>query len=53
MTVLRTAVDLSSAGYREAAEAMAVKLAELDAELAKALGGGGPKYVERHHARGN
>ena len=31
---------------------MAAKLAELDAELAKALGGGGTKYVERHHARG-
>ena len=25
---------------------------EIDAELAKALGGGGPKYVDRHHARG-
>ena len=52
MTALRTAVDPSSPGYREAAEAMSVKLAELDTELARALGGGGPKYVERHHARG-
>lgn len=52
MTVLRTALDPHSPTYRESAEAMAVKLAELDAELAKALGGGGPKYVERHHARG-
>lgn len=32
--------------------AMLAKLAELDAELAKAIGGGGPKYVERHRARG-
>jgi acetyl-CoA carboxylase carboxyltransferase component len=52
VTALRTAVDPSSPGYREAAEAMSVKLAELDTELARALGGGGPKYVERHHARG-
>ena len=28
------------------------KLAELDAEHAKALAGGGEKYVERHHDRG-
>ncbi|HEY5148862.1 MAG TPA: carboxyl transferase domain-containing protein, partial [Mycobacterium sp.] len=38
--------------YVEAAEAIAAKLADIDVELAKALGGGGPKYVERHHARG-
>ena len=31
---------------------MTAKLAELDAEHAKALAGGGAKYVERHHARG-
>ena len=31
---------------------MLTKLAELDAEHAKAVAGGGPKYVERHHARG-
>ena len=33
-------------------EAMLAKLADLDAEHAKAVGGGGQKYVERHHARG-
>src|SRR6476619_1509144 len=33
-------------------EAMLEKLADLDAEHAKAVGGGGPTYVERHHARG-
>ena len=33
-------------------EAMTAKLAEIDAELAKALAGGGAKYVERHHDRG-
>src|SRR4029453_12093747 len=38
--------------YTEAASAMTAKLVELDAEHAKALAGGGSKYVERHHARG-
>jgi acetyl-CoA carboxylase carboxyltransferase component len=33
-------------------EAMLAKLAELEAEHAKAVAGGGEKYVERHHARG-
>ena len=33
-------------------EAMLAKIADLDAEHAKAVAGGGEKYVERHHARG-
>ena len=33
-------------------EAMLDKIAELEAEVAKAVAGGGEKYVERHHARG-
>jgi acetyl-CoA carboxylase carboxyltransferase component len=33
-------------------EAMLTKLADLEAEHAKAVAGGGPKYVERHHDRG-
>ncbi len=33
-------------------EAMLEKLADLDAEHALAVGGGGQKYVDRHHARG-
>jgi acyl-CoA carboxylase subunit beta len=33
-------------------EAMLEKLADLQAEHAKAVGGGGAKYVDRHHARG-
>ena len=33
-------------------EAMLEKLASLDAEHAKAVAGGGEKYVERHHSRG-
>ena len=33
-------------------EAMLEKLADLEAEHAKAVAGGGPKYVDRHHDRG-
>ena len=33
-------------------EAMLDKLADLETEHAKAVGGGGQKYVDRHHARG-
>src|SRR2546421_6340368 len=33
-------------------EAMLAKLAELEAEQAKAIAGGGEKYVERHRQRG-
>ena len=33
-------------------EAMLEKLADLDAEHARAVAGGGEKYVDRHHARG-
>ncbi|CDO07045.1 acyl-CoA carboxylase subunit beta [Mycolicibacterium cosmeticum] len=52
MTTLRSTLDPRSSAYTEAAQAMTAKLAELDAEHAKALAGGGPKYVDRHHARG-
>jgi len=52
MTALRSTLDPASPTFGEAAEAMTTKLAELDSELVKALSGGGPKYVERHHARG-
>jgi acetyl-CoA carboxylase carboxyltransferase component len=33
-------------------EAMLAKIAELEAEVARAVAGGGEKYVDRHHARG-
>ncbi|RKT53931.1 acyl-CoA carboxylase subunit beta [Saccharothrix australiensis] len=52
MTVLRTALDTRSAEYRENRAALLDKLAELDAEHAKALAGGGPRAVERHRGRG-
>ncbi|MGV0583050.1 carboxyl transferase domain-containing protein [Mycobacteroides chelonae] len=52
MTILRTAINTSSPEYVDAAAAMATKLAEVNAETAKALAGGGDKYVARHHERG-
>ncbi len=45
-----TAVDAVGAGPRRAA--MLEKLAALDAEHAKAVAGGGEKYVARHRERG-
>ena len=33
-------------------EAMLEKLTDLDTEHAKAVAGGGAKYVDRHHDRG-
>ncbi|WP_067967958.1 acyl-CoA carboxylase subunit beta [Mycolicibacter icosiumassiliensis] len=52
MTTLKSTLDPSSPAYTDAAEALNDKLAEIDAEHAKALAGGGPKYVDRHHSRG-
>ena len=52
MTLLRTTLDTSAPAYEESVAAMTAKLADIDTELEKALGGGGPKYVERHHSRG-
>ncbi|GAB3445117.1 acyl-CoA carboxylase subunit beta [Actinophytocola sediminis] len=52
MTMLRSTVDTRSAEYGANREAMLAKLAEIDAEHAKAVAGGGEKYVDRHRARG-
>ncbi|GAY18712.1 acyl-CoA carboxylase subunit beta [Mycobacterium sp. shizuoka-1] len=52
MTRLTSTIDPTAPTYVAAAEAMTAKLAEIDGELAKALAGGGPKYVDRHHNRG-
>ena len=52
VTVLASALDVGGAQYATRREAMLAKLAELDAEHAKALAGGGPKYTDRHRARG-
>ncbi|MFC4002239.1 acyl-CoA carboxylase subunit beta [Prauserella oleivorans] len=52
MTALTSAMDTASAEFAANREAMLAKLAELDAEHAKAVAGGGPKYVDRHRDRG-
>jgi acetyl-CoA carboxylase carboxyltransferase component len=52
MTVLTSVLDTGSAAFAGNREAMLGKLAELDAEHAKAVAGGGPEYTGRHHARG-
>ncbi|MDH6114715.1 acetyl-CoA carboxylase carboxyltransferase component [Kitasatospora sp. MAP12-15] len=52
MTVLTSRLDPGSPDYAAHRTAMLGKLADLDTEHAKALAGGGPKYVERHRARG-
>jgi acetyl-CoA carboxylase carboxyltransferase component len=52
VTVLQSTLDPNAPAYTEAASALTSKLSEIDDELAKALAGGGPKYVERHHVRG-
>src|SRR4051794_22031275 len=51
MTVLRTAVDTASPEYAEATAAMNTKLAEVEAEFAKAIAGGGPEKLARHRKR--
>ncbi|MGW4523596.1 acyl-CoA carboxylase subunit beta [Amycolatopsis sp. NPDC004378] len=52
MTTLRSTVDTRAAEFGANREAMLEKLAEIDAEQAKAVAGGGEKYVERHRKRG-
>lgn len=52
MTILHHAIDPSSTGFVTNREALRERLAELDAALDQARGGGGEKYVNRHHARG-
>ncbi|WP_410640183.1 acyl-CoA carboxylase subunit beta [Amycolatopsis sp. lyj-346] len=52
MTALRSTVDTRTVEFGANREAMLEKLAEIDAEHAKAVAGGGEKYVERHRKRG-
>ena len=52
MTVLSSAIDTNSADYQANREALLAKIAEVQAEQAKAVAGGGPKYVDRHRQRG-
>ena len=52
MTVLRSVLDAGSATYQANRDAMLAKLAEIAVEQARAIAGGGPKYTDRHRARG-
>ena len=52
MTTLRSTLDTASAEFAANRDVMLGKLAEIDAEHAKAIAGGGPKYTQRHHERG-
>jgi len=52
MTTLRSALDVQDAAYTRNRDAMLAKLAELANEHAKAIEGGGPRYTDRHRARG-
>ncbi len=52
VTILHSALDVTSAEYRANRAALLGQVAELRAEHAKALAGGGSRYVERHQARG-
>jgi acetyl-CoA carboxylase carboxyltransferase component len=49
---MRTSVDVTSETYRGNREAMLARVADLAEQHAKAIAGGGEKYVARHHARG-
>lgn len=52
MTVLASALDPAGPEYAAHRDTMLGKLAALDAEHAKALAGGGEKYIARHRGRG-
>ena len=52
MAVLESFVDRGSAQFLANREAMLDLLRQHDAEVAKAVGGGGEAYVARHRARG-
>src|ERR1700722_12818899 len=52
MTVLHSTLDTTSDDYAARRTAMLDKIAEIDAEHAKVIDGGGRKYVERHRQRG-
>jgi acetyl-CoA carboxylase carboxyltransferase component len=51
-TVLRSALDTRSEQYRANHAAQLAILAELEEQLDIVRAGGGPRYAERHHARG-
>jgi acetyl-CoA carboxylase carboxyltransferase component len=52
MSVLASRLDRASETYQANRAANLELLAEMDRQLAQARAGGGPKYVDRHRARG-
>jgi len=52
MQVLASKVDTHSALYAANRAGMLERIAALDEQQAVAVGGGGPRYVERHRERG-
>jgi acetyl-CoA carboxylase carboxyltransferase component len=52
MTALKSTVDKGSPEFAGNREAMLEKLGELEGEHAKAIEGGGEKYIARHRKRG-
>jgi acyl-CoA carboxylase subunit beta len=52
VTFLASTLDTGGPEYAARRAAMLAKLTELEAEHAKAVAGGGPKYVKRHRDRG-
>ncbi|EME62096.1 acyl-CoA carboxylase subunit beta [Amycolatopsis decaplanina] len=52
MSTIRSGVDARSEEFAANRESMLGKLAEIDGEHAKAIAGGGDKYVTRHRKRG-
>lgn len=52
MTTVNSKLDTNSSEYRHAVDSMLVKLADIEQENEKALVGGGPKAIARHHERG-
>ena len=52
MTILRTSLNPSSPDHAANAQALLSKLAEVETEHQKALAGGGPEKVAKHHKRG-
>src|SRR5690348_14117482 len=52
VTTFATVVDPAAPEFMANRAAMLEKIAQLDADHAKAVAGGGAKYVQRHHDRG-
>ncbi|MFI6292548.1 acyl-CoA carboxylase subunit beta [Nonomuraea sp. NPDC050790] len=50
--MITSRLDTGGADYQDRRAAMLAKLDDLDAEQAKAVAGGGEKYVDRHRKRG-